>query len=223
MRALLVHGAGGGAWEWRIWQAVFAARGSHSEAVELQPAAEGLAATRLADYVEQVRAGLERIERPRAVVGASLGGLLAALVADAADALVLVNPLPPAPWAAALPHRHWPAVVPWGCNARLRSTFDAMRDADAGSVLHAFRAWRDESGAVLQDAHAGVPGDRPCCPVLCVISTTDEDVPPAVSGAYAHGWQADILRVASTSHVGPLLGRAAASTAESVAAWLSAR
>lgn len=25
--ALLIHGAGGGAWEWDIWRAVFAARG----------------------------------------------------------------------------------------------------------------------------------------------------------------------------------------------------
>ncbi|HEY4556436.1 MAG TPA: hypothetical protein VIG68_08390, partial [Lysobacter sp.] len=53
---LLVHGAGGGGWEWAIWQRVFDARGWTSAAPDLQPAAAGLAATGLDDYLAQVRA-----------------------------------------------------------------------------------------------------------------------------------------------------------------------
>ena len=223
MRALLVHGAGGGAWEWGIWQQVFTAHGIASEAIDLQPVGAGITATHLHDYVQQVRNARAHIDGRCALVGASLGGLLAALCADAADALVLVNPLPPAPWAAQLPGRTWPDVVRWGRDARLQSTLASMPDADAASVMHAFRHWRDESGAVLREAHAGVVVERPRCPVLCVVSASDDDVPPAITEALAHEWQASLQRTACASHVGPLLGRDAASVALDVTRWLSGR
>ena len=54
-----------------------------------------VAATHIEDYQAQVRAALAALPRPRVLVGASLGGLLAAMNAGAADALVLVNPMPP--------------------------------------------------------------------------------------------------------------------------------
>ena len=57
-----------------------------------------VAATRLQDYQAQVRAALAALPRPRVLVGASLGGLLALDAAEGADAVVLVNPLPPVPW-----------------------------------------------------------------------------------------------------------------------------
>ena len=56
-RVLLVHGAGGGAWEYCLWMPVLRAAGWSPEAVELQPRAVetgGLAATRFEDYLEQV-------------------------------------------------------------------------------------------------------------------------------------------------------------------------
>ena len=68
--------------------------------------------------------------RPRALVGASLGGLIAMACADGADALVLVNPLPPAPWAERLPSSRWPDLVPWRRDARLASTRRALPDSD---------------------------------------------------------------------------------------------
>src|SRR5688572_28720195 len=92
--ALMVHGAGGGGWEWNVWARVFAAHGWRVEAPDLQPVAAGLAATRLRDYAAQVAGSLARLPLPRVVVGASLGGLLALRCAADADALVLINPLP---------------------------------------------------------------------------------------------------------------------------------
>ncbi len=218
--ALLVHGAGGGAWEWNLWRGVWQAQGIGIDALELEPAPAGLAATTLHDYLVQVRAALHALPRPRALVGASLGGLLALLAADDADALVLVNPLPPAPWHAQLPAREWPEVVRWQGDARLATTRRAMPDVDDASALFAFRHWRDEAGAVLREAHAGIAARKPDCPVLLIASAQDDDVPPAAVAAMADAWGAGRLQTSSTSHVGPLLGRHAAAIAGQAAAWL---
>lgn len=218
--ALLVHGAGGGAWEWNLWRDTWQAQGIETDALDLQLAPAGLAATALHDYLTQVRAALHALPRPRALVGASLGGLLALLAADDADALVLVNPLPPAPWHAQLPAREWPEVVRWQGDARLASTRRAMTDADDASALFAFRHWRDEAGAVLREAQAGLAARKPDCPLLLIASAQDEDVPPAVARAMADAWGASLLQTSSTSHVGPLLGRHAAAIARQAAAWL---
>lgn len=117
--ALLIHGAGGGGWEWNAWRDVLRARRMQVAAPDLQPVAQGIAATGLNDYGAQMCDALDRLPRPRAVIGASLGGLLAMQLASACDALVLVNPLPPAPWNAWLPARHWLPAVRWRGDARL--------------------------------------------------------------------------------------------------------
>lgn len=221
--ALLVHGAGGGGWEWNLWRGVLAAHGLRVDAPDLQPVPAGMQATVFDDYLTQVRDALRALPRPRTLIGASLGGLLCAVAADAADALVLVNPMPPAPFHGRLPQRSWPPLVPWQRDARLAATRRAMPDADDAAALYAFRRWRDESGAVLGTAQAGVIAARPDCPVLCIVSELDEDVPATATLALAEAWQADLIRLPSAGHVAPLLGRGSADLARQVAAWLSAR
>ncbi|TKR30957.1 alpha/beta hydrolase [Luteimonas gilva] len=221
--ALLLHGAGGGAWEWNLWRGVLQAHGVEVAAPDLQPAAAGLSATAWSDYLAQAQEALLALPRPRAAIGASLGGLLAAAIAEAADALVLVNPLPPAPWHGQVPQRVRAGVIPWRREARLSSTRRALPDADAASALYAFRRWRDESGLALREAAAGVAIARPHCRVLCIVSEDDEDVPAAVTAAWAQNWSAELIRLDSASHVGALLGRSAADAAGQTAAWLSAR
>lgn len=222
--ALLVHGAGGGGWEWNVWRGVFEAAGITVAAPDLQPVAAGLAATGFEDYLQQVRDALLVMPRPRAVVGASLGGLLALHVADAADAadaVVLVNPLPPAPWHSDLVSRAWPDIVPWHRQARLDGTRRALPDTDEATTLFAFRHWRDESGAVLRHAYEGVTAARPACPVLFVLSHADDDVMPAIPSATAAAWDACVLQTVSPSHVGPLLDRHAAGIASQAVEWLN--
>lgn len=220
---LMVHGGGGGGWEWNVWRGVFEATRLNVSAPDLRAAPAGLADTGFADYAAQVREAIERLPRPRALVGASLGGLLAMACADAADALVLVNPLPPAPWHAQLPGREWPDVVPWQRNARLTGTQRALPDADEATALFAFRHWRDESGRAMREAYAGIEVPPPACRVLCIASMVDDDVPPALTAALATGWDASLLRATAVSHVGPLLGRNAAQCAAQALAWLSPR
>ena len=222
LAAVFVHGAGGGGWEWAIWGRVFAAHGHAVLVPDLCPVPGGLAATTLADYAAQVR---EWISRARAafpgrrivLVGASLGGLLARMQADAADALVLVNPMPAEGLAGAAPAGD---VVPWGRRASLAGTRRALPDADDLAALHAFRRWRDESVRVLAQARAGVACAPLAVPTLVIASADDDDVPPALSAALAASPAASLVRLPG-SHVGPLLGRQAAGAAGLAVEWLN--
>jgi pimeloyl-ACP methyl ester carboxylesterase len=214
-RALMLHGAGGGGWEWSVWARVFAAAGWRVQAPDLQPARGGLAHTRWDDYLGQVRAWC--VPAPDVLVGASLGGLLALAAEAAPRALVLVNPLPPR---GLIDGRRYAAVVPWGTRRSLDSTCRALPDADDPTRLYAFRRWRDESGAVLTRATAGLEVAPPDCPVLVLASSADTDVPVEASRALARELGASYLEYAGASHVGPLLGRDAAAIANQVTAWL---
>lgn len=216
--AVFVHGAGAGGWEWGTWARVFAAAGVSVAAPDLRAHPGGLAETSLADYAAQVADWLDAVPRPRVLVGASLGGLLAAINAPGADVLVLVNPMPPAGLPQA-PQR--PAIVPWGRRASLAGTRRALPDADDAAALFAFRRWRDESGAALNQAQAGVSLQKPGVPVLVIRSRDDEDVPPAASAALARDWNATSWEVCA-SHAGPLLGRGAARLATRALDWTQA-
>jgi len=220
---LLIHGAGGGAWEWAVWLRVLRSHGRQAEALELQHASGSVAATRLADYVHQIEDAARRLGEAPVLVGASLGGLLAMMCGGLVDAraLVLVNPLPPAPWHLGMPvHDASPPVIPWGLQASLASTRRALPDADDATCEWAWRRWRDESGAVVDAARSGVMVERPACPVLVLACERDREVPVEVSVALAAGWAADLIRVSAASHVGPLLGRGAARCAGLAHQWL---
>lgn len=223
MNALMIHGAGGGAWEWAIWRHVFDAHGVPTRAIELEPDQQGLAATALEDYQSQVDAALSALPSPRVAIGASLGGLLAAKCGERADAIVLINALPPAPWAHSLQRHDWPDIEPWGSQARFDSTRRALADADPATRLFAHRRWRDESGRVLRDAHAGIDILQPASPALFVVSEADDDVPPALNRAWAAAWQADVITAPTSRHVGPLLGQCAAGVARDAVDWLRSR
>jgi len=219
-----VHGAGGGGWEWGIWARAFAVCGRPVLAPDLMPAGGGLAATRLADYRAQVVAWCGAYSANGIdLVGASLGGLLALMVAREvrAHAVVLVNPMPPAGLPSPAPRS--PAVIRWRSDASLHATRRALPDADEAACMYAFRRWRDESGAVLDEARAGLVVDPPDCPVLVIASERDLDVPPEASRALAAMLGADFECIVGASHVGPLLGHDAARTASRVADWLHAR
>jgi pimeloyl-ACP methyl ester carboxylesterase len=218
-----VHGAGGGGWEWGIWARAFAVSGRGVLAPDLAPARGGLAATRLADYRAQVAAWCRASSAGGVdLIGASLGGLLALIVAREVHArtLVLVNPMPPAGSPSA---GQSPAVIRWRSGASLHGTRRAIPDADEAACAFAFRRWRDESGKVLDEARAGLVVDPPDCPVLVIASEHDLDVPSESSRALAAMLGADFECVAGASHVGPLLGHSAARTAMRVADWLAAR
>lgn len=216
--AVCVHGAGGGGWEWAIWARVFAAHGHDVIAPDLQPAPGGVAATRYTDYREQVLRWCRGVGAPVVLIGASLGASLALAAAEEAGAcaLLLVNPLVPRA-ARAQPRA---ATIPWARQRSLSGTRRAMTDADDAACLYAFRRWRDESGAVLDEAEAISVTTRPSCPTLVLAGEFDRDIPPAISRALAIRLDADFERIPGSGHLGPLLGRVAAATAERALDWL---
>jgi len=228
-RVVFVHGAGGGAWEWTIWRRVFAAHGWDAVANDLQPAQGGLAHTRLDDYARQVEGWkvTDACDRARSepapvvLVGASLGAMLASIVAvrTAPAALVLVNPLPPADIEPQPAFEDYPDVVPWGSARSFASTCRAMTDADDAARWFAFRRWRDESGCALREAR-GAQVAAPSCPTLVVASEADADVPMQASRALARAWAAEFIELTGASHVGPLLGRDAAHVAARCREWI---
>ncbi|MEZ5464935.1 MAG: alpha/beta fold hydrolase [Lysobacteraceae bacterium] len=221
---LMIHGAGGGGWEWNVWRRVFEAQDHEVLAPDLVPVSAGLEATRLDDYRRQLLSALDG-RKAAVLVGASLGGLLALSIASEipARALVLVNPMPPAPFHDQSPDREpYPPIIPWRSEASIASTRRAMPDADDAARLYAFRRWRDESGDVLNAARAGIEVAQPACPVQVQVSLEDKDVPAEVSLALAKRLEADVVRLPDSSHVGPLLGRQAARCAGLAVAWLNA-
>lgn len=219
---LFVHGAGGGAWEWNVWMRVFKAHGFHCHAPDLLPSPEGLADTSLEDYREQVHLHLRLMTSPKIMVGASLGGLLALMNAENADAVVLINPIPPAPWQVQMPTcKNYLQIIPWRTRASLRGTRQALPDCDEATCLYAFRHWRDESAAVMNTAMAGVEAPQPDCPVLVMASELDSDIPIALAKDFASSLNASFIHLSGASHVGPLLGRRAVQYALQAVAYLN--
>jgi len=221
---LFLHGAGGGAWEWNIWIRVFKAHGFHCHAPDLLPSASGLARTSLEDYSQQVKQHLLAMDSPRLIVAASLGGLLALMNSKLADAMALINPMPSAPWHEYMPTReNYPAIIPWQLDASLSGTRRALFDSDEMTCLYAFRHWRNESGAAMNEAMRGIDVARLECPLLVMASEQDKDVPFPVTRNLAENMNASFIQLPDTSHVGPLLGKNAARCALETVAFLNSR
>ncbi len=220
--AVLVHGAGGGGWEWQSWAPVLARAGLAVLAPDLRWAPGGPAATTLDDYQDQVDAWCAAAGAGLVLVGASLGGLLAlrAAARHPPAALVLVNPVPPAgvrPWPR---FKDRPAVVAWS-RAPLATTAAALPGLPLAHVRAIHQRWRDESGQVLAQTAAGVVAEAPRCPVLVLAGAEDTDTPPATSRALAGRLGGDCLVLPGQGHLSPLLGEQASRAAMLAADWLA--
>jgi len=222
--AVMVHGAGGGGWEYHLWKPVFEKAGWKVVAPDLEPAEGGLAKTMLADYLEQVRSWSRREGGKLVIIGASMGGILAMKAAEteAPDAIVLVNSTLPKEVRRKAPGDKAPEIIRWA-NGPREETVAAMPDSSAAEIDFAWKRWRDESGAVVNEIRNGIPAMKPKCPTLVVLGQGDTHIPYTDGLRLAEWAGADVHLYAGMSHVGPLVSTRATEVAESVLSWLKKR
>lgn len=220
--AVMIHGAGGGGWEYKYWKPVFEKAGYRVVVPDLIPVKGGYAKTTFDDYVKQIV--IASGPRPAVLIGASMGGVLVLKAAEKLKpkALVLVCSTSPAIGVMSPPKEDYPAVVRWK-GGPYKDTVDSMPDSDEATRRYAHPRWRDESGAVLKAIALGVKVEKPACRVLSVIPEADDSIAPAKQQELAAWCGADTIRFAKMSHVGPLLSKRGGEVARAVLEWLRAR
>lgn len=223
---VLLHGAGGGAWEWGRWARLLQAHArvvhvpdfSRSCVVDAPAGAKAFSQLRI-DLLERLR-----LQPGCVLVGASLGGLLAAAIADTleARALVLINPALPAGSSDPRPS----SVVmhgnrPWGLRASVSSTRSAVPELHPLDVLQVFRRWSDCNLRLLSEIAEGIDVQRPSMPCLLLCSDSDTEIRADDVRRLGAAWGAQ-LQWLRGSHVGPVLGAEAAVAVAQTLAWLRA-
>jgi pimeloyl-ACP methyl ester carboxylesterase len=209
---LFVHGLWGGSWVFEHWLQLAAARGREAWALDLRgrhgsgPLA-ALASVTFADYVHDVESVLDAIG-PAAVVGHSMGGLLAQSVAWRPDvrAAVFVASVPPP----GIPLASWALLrrAPRYAIALLRGrpfrpTAADMRELALNGLPAprqaelATRFVEDSGHVARQLAFGEVPPPRRLhCPALVVGAAADRLTPAAVQRRIAARYGADYVEVA---------------------------
>jgi pimeloyl-ACP methyl ester carboxylesterase len=150
---VLVHGAGSGPWVFDGWASLLP--GADVVAPDLQ---EGLdpGSASMADYAGKVASAAEGLPRPLVLIGWSMGGLVAMMAAAdvAPDAIVLVEPSPPAETQGANPDP-----------PRSPETFDPE---DAYGPFPAGIRMRLESSLARSERKRGISVASLPCPALVV-------------------------------------------------------
>lgn len=224
---VMVHGAGGGGWEYDFWKPVWQKAGFTVIAKDLEPIGGDYGKTTFDDYEKQVESwGSEAVKakKPLVLVGASMGGILALKAAEHLHpaAIVLVNSVPPKGVVEPKDAPPLPDIVRWK-GGPVQDTRDSLPDGDEQTVQYCVPRWRDESGTVMNSIRAGISAEKPTCPVLVVIGKADTDVPPASSQALAKWAGADAFCYEGTSHIGPLFGFRRVEIASQVISWVKHR
>jgi len=201
---VMIHGAFCGGWAFEPWRELFEARGHrvftptlrHHEA---NAAHEELAALSLTDYAADLETLLREIGEPAVLIGHSMGGLLAQMLAARGHAAALVLLAPSAPWgvlpstpfelmsaqALYLAGDFWrQALRPerWIASAHALDRLDpkthdavlAKMVPESGLATFEILHWAfDMKRASAVDARAVT------CPILCFAGTADRINPPA--------------------------------------------
>jgi len=226
---ILVHGAANSAAVWTFWQQELAARGWASYALDLRGHGEStaidLSNVGMKDYAADVRAVADGLARRPIVMGWSMGGLIAMMVAaSGAAACVAMAPSTPArqrdPEAPLCPGVFGPEF--YSITSRDPDDQPAMPDLDRAEREIALASLGPESQLARDDRRAGIVIESMPCPLLIVTGTEDRLWPRRKYDAL---WlPAEHLEIDGASHWGLVLSRRALAVAvPRVIGWLEER
>ena len=214
----MIHGMWGGAWYWANYRSVFEAQGYRCIATtlpyhDMDPKAipdPRLGTTGLLDYVDTLEIEIKMLAEKPIIMGHSMGGLLAQMLAarGLASAVVLLTPAAPAGILALKPsviRSFWSVITTWGFWKRpIPTTFDeavysSLHLVPEPQQKEIFDQLVHESGRVIFEIgfwpmdlrHAArVDARKVSCPMLVISGREDRIVPASVvrqvAKKYAH-------------------------------------
>lgn len=229
---LMVHGAFHGWWAYQRWLGLFATLGFPAYALSLRGhegaatlSAAELCATGMADYADDVRSVLNSLNIHPVLIGHSLGGLIAQMVAAShvnVRGLALVGSAGPAALGATRDFA-WPEDKPllFPPERMRKSMFYDIGDGDFAAIYGRLVA---ESPRALNDsglAGVHVARDTISSPVL-VVGTEHDGIGLHKSEDIAAYYRADLIQVPGTSH-DCLVEDAGLDAAHEIIRWLMAK
>ena len=225
---ILVHGAATSAGVWTFWQRELAASGRASHALDLrghgQSDGADLSHTSMSDYASDLRSVAEEFARPPVLMGWSMGGLLAMMVAAAVDAVACVALAPSAPAKRRDSLRTLRAgefgPEEYGITSLDPGDQPEMPDLDQEEREIALASLSRESRLARDERAAGIVVEPPGCPLLIVTGASDTRWPPQKYDDLP--LEAEFHNVAGASHWGLVLSRRAIAAATPVLLrWLA--
>jgi pimeloyl-ACP methyl ester carboxylesterase len=223
---ILLHGAANSAHVWTFWQRDLATHGWSSYAIDLRGHGRSdprdLSQTSMQDYAADVAALAVQFKHAPILIGWSMGGLVALMVAATGLARACVGLAP------SVPARRLNPAVPlrtgefgseeYGITSSDPAVQPAMPDLDREERTIALASLSRESRLARDERQRGIMIETLPCPLLIVTGTQDTAWPQE---RYNDLWlEADYLSVEGASHWGLVLQRRAlASTIPAVLQW----
>jgi pimeloyl-ACP methyl ester carboxylesterase len=212
---ILIHGSANSAAVWTFWQQALAAQGWPSYAIDLrghgQSGPRPLSHTSMQDYAADVTVLVTQCRQPPVLIGWSMGGLVALMVAATGVAGACVGLAP------STPARQLNTSVvlrtgefggeEYGITSHDPDEQPAMPDLDREERLMALASLGRESRLARDERQRGIIIEVLPCPLLIVTGTGDRAWPRE---RYNDLWlTADYLSVEGASHWGLVLQRRA--------------
>jgi pimeloyl-ACP methyl ester carboxylesterase len=226
----MIHGAFCAGWAFDGYRQLFEAHGAkvavptlrHHETAPGMRAPRELGLTSMLDYADDIERLVGAQSAPPVLVGHSMGGLVAQMVAARTQVAALVLIAPSAPWGT-LPTSHWEIMSAQGLylagqfwNKPLRpeawiAETHALDLLPPGERERVFARFVPESGlATFEILHWAmdvrratyVDAARIACPVLCVAGALDRVNPPKSVASIARRYRArgEFFEVEKASH-----------------------